>query len=142
MNDLMNIFELLKNKNKQYLITKREIDTIYYLVKKPKSQKFEEFYNIDLAADEIKEVKENFFYCTRFLSTGETENFYLKKIEINKNDFLKFLQNAAKDENELNFVLEEFEENEIYLVIADRSFIKDENTFMEDTTLFPFLDFF
>jgi len=139
MNNYINIFELLKNKSKQYLTVSTEIDTIYYLVKKPKSQKVEEFYDIDLAADEIKEVKHNFFYCTRFLSNRAVENFYLKKIEINKSDFLKFLQNAVKNENELNFILKEFEENEIYLVIADRYPFRDG---LDNATLFPFLDFF
>jgi len=133
-----NIFCLLKSK-KEYIVEKVDINTIYYLVKKPKNQTFKNFYDIDLAADEVKKVKDNFFYCIRYLSNKEIETFYLKKIEIDKNNFLKFLQNAVKDEKELNFILKEFEENEIYLVIADRYPFKDSS---DNTTLFPFLDFF
>ncbi len=130
---------LLSNKNKQYLTVKKETDTIYYLVKKPKNQNFEDFYKIDLAADKVKRIKDNFFFCKRFLSNNEIEDFYLKKIEINEKDFFNFLQIRLKDKNELNFILKNYEKNEIYLVIADWYPAKNR---IEDTNLFPFLQIF
>ena len=129
------LYYLLKNKKREYLTIKEEIDTIYFLVKKQKNQNFEDFCKIDLAADEVKKIKDNFFYCKRFLSDNEVEEFYLKKVEVDENEFLNFIENNIKNLNELNIVLREFEENEVYLIIADRFY--KENTF-EDTIQFPF----
>jgi len=136
MYNFTTILNLLKTK-KQHLIIKEEIDTIYYLVKKPKNQNFENFYKFDLAADEVKKIKDDFFYCTRFLANNNTENFYIKKIEINENEFLDFIKNKVKDLNELNVVLRELEENEIYLIIADKFFDPTKQS-LDDSTLFPF----
>ena len=136
MYNFTTILNLLKTK-KQHLIIREEIDTIYYLVKKSKNQNLEDFYKFDLAADEVKKIKDDFFYCTRFLANSSIENFYLKKIEIDKNEFLGFIKNKVKNLDELNITLQEFEENEIYLVIADKFFdLKGES--FEDSTLFPF----
>jgi len=136
MYNFTTILNLLKS-TKQFIVIKEEIDTIYYLVKKPKNQNTNDFYKFDLAADEVKRIKDDFFYCTRFLANSSIENFYLKKIEIDKNEFLGFIKNKVKNLDELNITLQEFEENEIYLVIADKFFdLKGES--FEDSTLFPF----
>lgn len=134
------IYYLIKNKNREHLTIKEEIDTIYYLVKKQKNQSFEDFCKIDLIADEVKKVKDNFFYCIRILADKSTEDFYLKKIEINKNGFINFVKNRVKDLNKLNFILKELEENEIYLIIADKVF-DCENENLDNTIDFPFLLF-
>lgn len=135
MYNLVTFLNLLSNKNKQYLTVKKEIDTIYFLVKKQKNQNFEDFCKIDLAADEVKKIKDNFFYCKRFLNSDEVEEFYFKKVKINEDEFLNFIEINIKNLDELNIVLRELEENEIYLIIADRFY--KEKTF-EDTIQFPF----
>jgi len=140
MYNLQNILNLLKNKNREYVTTKMTIDQICYLVKKHKDKNLDDFYKYDLVADVVKRVREDFFYCERILGNSEVEDFYLKKIEVDTDSFLNFVQNEIKDINELNFVLKEFEENEIYLIIADRAFdYKHEK--IEDSIQFPFLLF-
>jgi len=140
MYNLQDILNLLKNKNREYVTTKYDLDEVCYLVKRAKNENLDDFYKYDLVVDEVKKVKEDFFYCKRILSNGEAEDFYLKKIKVDIDSFLNFVQENIDNINELNAILREFEENEIYLIIADRAF-DYKHEMIEDTIQFPFLLF-
>jgi len=144
MYNLQDILNLLKNKNREYVTTKMSLDEVCYLVKRAKNENLDDFYKYDLVVDEVKKVKEDFFYCKRILNNGEAEDFYLKKITVNEKLFLnftfeKFMKNEI-DLDELKNILKEIEESEIFLIIADRVF-DYKKEIIEDTIQFPFLAF-
>ena len=140
MYNLQDILNLLKNKNREYVTTKYDLDEVCYLVKRAKTETIDDFYKFTLVADEVKKVKEDFFYCKRILSNSEAEDFYLKKIKVDIDSFLNFVQENTDNINELNAILKEIEESEIFLIIADRAF-DYKKEIIEDTIQFPFLLF-